>query len=83
MKYAFADRGGGAISLTVSVKDERLLFVYEDDGPGIPEDVSPENSPGFGLSLVGILVSQINGSLRIDRSGGSAFIIEAGIPNPR
>jgi len=83
MKYAFADRDEGTISLTVSAKDGRLLFIYEDNGPGIPENVSPENSPGFGLSLVSILVSQISGSLRIDRSKGASFIIEARITNPR
>jgi hypothetical protein len=36
-------------SLTVSAKDGRLLFIiYEDNGPGIPENVSPRTLPVFG-----------------------------------
>jgi len=52
------------------------VLVYEDDGIGIPESISLDNSPGFGLQLVGMLVEQLMGTIVLNRGGGTKFRIE-------
>ena len=35
-----------------------------------------DSSSGFGLMLVGLLVKQLDGSIRIERGGGTKFALE-------
>ena len=43
----------------------------DDDGPGLPENVAPGPSSGFGMGLPDLPVRQIGGSLHIEREEGS------------
>jgi len=76
MKYAFQGRSGGNIKIKASKEGRMVSIVYNDNGNGLPENVSCETSSGFGLQLVGMLVKQIRGCIRIERNGGTKFIIE-------
>jgi PAS domain S-box-containing protein len=76
MKYAFAGRESGSISVSASAKDGRVTLIVEDDGNGIPESVDIENSSGFGLQLVGMLTAQLDGAMRIERRKGARFVLE-------
>lgn len=76
MKYSLSGGGGDTITVTASRKDGGFSMSFEDNGPGIPESVSFEESTGFGLRLVGVLVRQINGSISIDRRAGARFILD-------
>lgn len=76
MKYAFADRDRGSIIIESYNNDSRIYFTYADDGIGIPADVSFENSSGFGMQLINILVLRMNGSIRINRESGPKFVFE-------
>jgi len=77
IKYAFNDESGNPqILLRVSTTGRLLYLEYQDNGAGIPESVSFDNSTGFGLQLVNMLVKQINGSIRIEREKGTKFVIE-------
>ncbi|MHC9538962.1 MAG: PAS domain S-box protein [Vulcanimicrobiota bacterium] len=76
MKYAFTDRDECIIDVTAQLRDNRVTLVIEDNGNGIPESVDIHTSGGFGLMLVGMLVEQLNGTVRIERNGGTAFILE-------
>ena len=73
MKYAFADRNDGVINVNTRLKDDHLFLVFEDNGCGISKDVNMDNSPGFGLQLVRMLIKQINGSLKIESVQGTKF----------
>jgi len=53
-----------------------MSITVMDDGHGIPDSVSFDNSPGLGLQLVEMPVKQINGSIIIERDRGAKFIIE-------
>lgn len=76
MKYAFAGRDNGTISVAASIKGNLVFVIYEDNGVGIPESVSFDNSTGFGMQLIGLLAEQIGGSIQIERSAGTRFILQ-------
>ncbi len=76
MKYAFEGRAKGRISLSAGESQGRLRFSIHDDGKGLPEAISLENSTGFGLQLVHALALQLEGTARIVRDHGTRFILE-------
>jgi two-component sensor histidine kinase len=76
MKYAFAGRTNGTITLKVSRSDDAIRLIYADDGIGMPESVTFETSTGFGIQIIKMLVEQINGSLQIERGAGTKYVIE-------
>lgn len=75
MKYAFAGRESGLITLSASKKGDAVIIIVEDDGIGIPESVDIDHSTGFGLNLVRMLMEQIDGTIRIVRNKGTKFIL--------
>lgn len=76
MKYAFRGRDGGSIKVTSSITGNHVIFIVEDNGVGIPEEVDLINSTGFGMQLISMLADQIGGSLRIERVKGTRFLLE-------
>jgi PAS domain S-box-containing protein len=76
MKYAFTGRNDGVINVTASKTDDKIIITIADDGEGIPESVTFENSTGFGMQLVGMLTEQLEGSIKIERGEGTRFVLE-------
>jgi two-component sensor histidine kinase len=76
MKYAFQGKEGGRIGVSASLKDGRAVLVVEDNGTGLPETVNVDESSGFGLRLVALLVKQLKGEIRIEREKGTRFVLE-------
>jgi len=76
MKYAFTGRESGVINLRALIKDNHVKIEIWDNGVGIPESISFENSTGFGLNLVNMLTQQIGGSIKIERVNGTKFLLE-------
>jgi two-component sensor histidine kinase len=76
MKYAFKERDSGLISVSATKVDGHVTISVQDDGSGIPESVSFENSTGFGLQLVYALTQQLNGMIRIERGNGTKVVLE-------
>jgi two-component sensor histidine kinase len=76
MKYAFKGRTDGVISLSAYQNGKSIFVIYQDNGLGIPKSITFENSTGFGMQLIGLLVKQIDGEITIDRSSGIKFIIK-------
>jgi len=76
MKYAFNGRESGVISISASINDSHAVIVIWDNGVGISESISFENSKGFGLELIRMLVEQLHGRIRIERGDGTRFVLE-------
>jgi len=76
MKYAFAGRESGVITISARINNNHAVIAIKDNGIGIPESVNFDTSSGFGLSLVSMLVEQMEGSIRIERNNGTGFIID-------
>ncbi len=53
----------------------RLTLIVGDNGVGLPKDLDFQNTESLGLQLVNMLTYQLEGSIELDRSGGTAFKI--------
>ena len=53
-----------------------VTIIIADNGNGMPESVSFENSTGFGLVLVNGLTQQLGGIIRIERGNGTKIVLE-------
>ncbi len=76
MKYAFAGRSEGRIEVSATVAGSTATVVVADNGVGLPESIDFGRSPGFGLTLVRELASQLDGTIRLERGSGTTVILE-------
>lgn len=74
IKYAFPDRAGGSIQVSVAREGNAMRLMVSDNGCGHAGDAAPAS--GFGLKLVGLLVVQIEGKLRIEHENGTRCTVE-------
>jgi two-component sensor histidine kinase len=79
MKYAFTGKNDCLINISVKLVDKNLRMSISDNGIGMPESVSFENSSGFGLMLIGILTKQLNGTIKIERGHGTRIILDIAV----
>jgi len=75
LKYAFPDGRKGEISITITREGRVLSFLFKDNGIGIPADFDWRNAESLGLRLVNSLVDQLDGTIELDRTAGTAFTI--------
>ncbi|MFW6388032.1 MAG: sensor histidine kinase [bacterium] len=78
-KYAFVGRETGTVTISFE-RDGKGGFSLSvsDDGVGLPEDTTSRSREGFGLQLVRAQAQQIGAEITIDRSAGTAFLIDLG-----
>lgn len=75
-KYAFPAGHQGELSLTTrQTPDGEIKLVVHDNGVGFPPDLDYRTTESLGLRLVMLLVGQLQGSVEVDRMGGTSFII--------
>jgi len=75
LKHAFPPGRGGTIRIHGEENGGLITLVVRDDGIGIPADLDWQNTQSLGLRLVTSLVDQVDGTIGLDRSGGTAFTI--------
>ncbi|MCW7503337.1 PAS domain S-box protein [Leptospira paudalimensis] len=76
MKHAFAETSMPEIRLRIFKSQNQLVLEYSDNGTGIPDSISFQNTPGFGLQLIGMLVEQIEGKIQIERIDFPKYVLE-------
>ncbi|MDD8025843.1 MAG: PAS domain S-box protein [Acidobacteriota bacterium] len=64
IKIGLRRRTGGAVELRVA-----------DDGIGFPKDLDYRQAESFGLQIVNLLVNQLEATLELDRTNGTAFTV--------
>lgn len=79
MKHAFTGISKPCITITVCSEGGGIKLSYSDNGTGLPEEISLENTPNFGLQLIAVLVEQLDGTVEISREGGTTFSIFFGV----
>ena len=74
-KHAFPDGRWGEISIAMQRESAILTIVFKDNGIGIPADQDWRNINALGFHLVIALVGQLDGTIELDRTGGTTFTI--------
>ena len=80
LKYAFRDKKDGKLTITATEDPQALTFMVADNGIGMSPDITLENQTSLGLRLVHSLTDQLNGTVTIDRTEGTKFVLT--IPKP-
>lgn len=82
LKYAFPDRGaagsGQQKRIVVCIRKENDTttgLIVRDNGIGFPASLDFSNTATLGMQLVVTLTKQLQGTIRLERVDGSAFII--------
>ncbi|MFA4877072.1 MAG: MASE3 domain-containing protein [Methanoregula sp.] len=75
LKHAFADGRTGTLSISAREENKTLSLTIKSDGIPIPPDLDWRNAESLGLRLVISLVDQLDGTIELDRSSGTAFTI--------
>ena len=76
MKHGFRELESGIINIIFSQQGNEITLAVKDNGCGLPDDFDLNSSPGFGLTLVNLLVEQICGSFSIDDDNGARSIVK-------
>jgi two-component sensor histidine kinase len=76
LKYAFPNCKEGVISITFqSNPTGQLELINKDNGIGLSADFNLDNAKSLGLKLVNVLTKQLEGTIAVNRSGGTEFRI--------
>lgn len=75
LKYAFPSENGEIVITIKKTISDKILLSVKDNGVGINENVDFENASSLGLRLVNMLVTQLNGDLRVTSDNGTEFIV--------
>jgi PAS domain S-box-containing protein len=76
LKHAFPAGRKGVIGIRLRRrKDSTVELRVADDGVGLPEALNFRCAESFGLQIVDLLVGQLEGTIELDRTKGTAFTI--------
>ncbi|HOT04309.1 MAG TPA: MASE3 domain-containing protein [Methanolinea sp.] len=73
LKHAFPPGRGGVLSISANRDGDTITLAVKDTGIGIPGDLDWRNAQSLGLRLVISLVNQLDGTIDLDRTEGTAF----------
>ncbi len=76
LQYAFPDGGRGEIQLAFHEDAHRQITLQVGDtGAGLPENLDFRQAGSLGFQLLNSLTEQIQGTITLDRRGGTKFTI--------
>jgi polar amino acid transport system substrate-binding protein len=76
LKHAFPNGRSGEIRVEMKKYEKGIRIIFEDNGAGFPEGIDFHNTETLGLQLVNMLVAQLDGTIEIDRNGGTRYVIK-------
>ena len=79
LKHGFKNRSSGKIDISLRyMGDDKMKFILSNNGENFPEniDIFDRNLKSYGLRLIVILTSQLDGKLTLDRKNGTKFTID-------
>ena len=76
LKHAFPGNRKGKITVKMTAKEgNKFSLIMEDNGIGFPADFDFHKMDTLGMQVVTDLVKQIDGTIELDRTKGTTFII--------
>ncbi len=78
LRHAFPNGRCGAVSVNIARYGGELRVVVADDGVGLPAGY--QDSLGFGMKLVRMMVAKVGGVLLVESQTGARFTLTAPLP---
>lgn len=75
IKYGFPLDRRGVLFIILQKNGQDLTLMIKDNGVGIPENFDWQNAESMGMRLINNLVEQLDGTVSLNRSSGTAFTI--------
>jgi two-component system, sensor histidine kinase PdtaS len=75
LKHAFPERRSGMVKLVGMKADKHLKVLVADDGVELPANVEPGRVRWSGMWLIDSLAKQISAEVRVERDGGTCFVL--------
>ncbi len=79
LRHAFPDERAGAIDITLRHVGGQLRMVVSDDGVGMP--TVPREGQGYGMTLVRMMINQVDGALYVDSGAGTRITMVVPAPD--
>ncbi|MFA6363620.1 PAS domain S-box protein [Methanoregula sp.] len=73
LKHAFPKGQNGEIAIIGRRTAAGITLSVQDNGVGLPDGLDWKNSPTLGLHLILTLIQQLEGSIELNRTGGTGF----------
>lgn len=80
IKHAFPNNRSGEIKIKIEYQGDDFLLNVQDNGVGFPENLDIGDVKTLGLQLVTSLTRQLDGTIELDRKGGTSFTIKFNEP---
>jgi two-component sensor histidine kinase len=81
LKYAFPDRQAGEIHIALrQTSANTCVLVVRDTGVGFPEGLNFRHTDSLGWQLICVLTEQLEGSIALQRDGGTTVTISFPLP---
>lgn len=81
IKHAFPGIPKGLVTVRLARTGQEILVEVEDDGVGLPEEVSTGEHGALGLRLVKLLTQQIKGTVELERTApGTRATVRVPLP---
>jgi two-component sensor histidine kinase len=76
VKYGFKDSKQGEITIRLLKKESHYQLSVANNGIPISADIDISRTQSLGIKLISSLTRQLQGNVRIEREGGTTFIID-------
>ncbi|MBN2018141.1 MAG: PAS domain S-box protein [Candidatus Cloacimonetes bacterium] len=73
MKYAFKEREEGKIQIQLKDLDKDIKISISDNGVGIPKDIEFPNPDTLGMSLIEMLIKELEGEISLVKEAGTTY----------
>lgn len=74
-KHAYPDGGSGTVAISFYEEEGSVVLKVEDEGKGLDDDFSLEESESLGFSLIKILSTQIDAKIKIESERGTKITV--------
>jgi PAS domain S-box-containing protein len=81
LKHAFPNGEAGEVTVTLTREADRLRLTVRDSGCGFPEHLDFRQTESLGLQLVCALTDQLQGTIALERAGGTAVTVIFPLPS--
>jgi len=79
-KHAFPGEKAGDITITLTQEADGVTLMVRDNGCGFPEHLDFRDTESLGLQLVCALTEQLQGTITLERNGGTTFTLTFMLP---